>query len=186
MGEDEGRMGRPEGEGAQRRFPACDGGDPWRPSDHADEGRACSAENAYERKPVDSEAYDRSLFCGRLAPLVSPTPTGAMPVGVGADVPSPSAPVRRDKPSTPRVGPYAGDSEKDQIETAPPGLSGRLAEAKRKAMLPFRGGVTGTMDNVEAVAQAARATLLDDDPDEELTRAGPGKTAASPGLGRME
>ena len=107
-------------------------------------------------------------------------------MGVGTDVPSPSAPVRRDKPSTPRVGPYAADLEKDQIEAAPPGLSGRLAEAKRKAMLPFRGGGTGTIDNVEAVAQAARATLLDDDPDEELTRAGPGKTAASPGLGRME
>ena len=129
---------------------------------------------------------DPYFAADNVAPLVSPAPTGATPVGVGADVPSPSAPVRRDKPSTPRVGPYAGDLEKDQIETAPPGLSGRLAEAKRKAMLPFRGGVTGTMDNVEAVAQAARATLLDDDPDEELTRAGPGKTAASPGLGRME
>ena len=128
---------------------------------------------------------DPYLKTAGASPVASPTPLGATAGGARLQedaAPSPSEPVRRGRPHTPRVTPYGGNTEVTEEGTT---LCDKLAAAKRSALQPFGGPA-----NCKCVTEAAdvpregHATILDDDPD-ELEHAVLRNTA-SPGLGRME
>ncbi|CAE7581031.1 unnamed protein product [Symbiodinium sp. CCMP2592] len=110
-----------------------------------------------EPSPARTDAY---MLGSGGTPVASPAPAGTgLPSRLTEQ--SPTEPLRRDRPRTPRTAPYTG--AKDGAvgpEDDPQGLAEKLEEAKRKAMLPFGGA------GRQAEPKHKASRLVEDDPDE--------------------
>ena len=152
-------------------------------------GPAAGAGNTAASPSAISDPY---LSMGLATPVASPIPAGTGNVEgkpLGSTELSPAAPVRRDRPRTPRPMPYDAEQDKDAegAGNAPePSLGEKLTAAKRSALQPFGGKHSARTAETEAAGNGPGGpAIVDDDPD-EFANAVPGTRPTSPGLGRLE